>query len=150
LVNNGKELESLIKNAEKLHGHLGPFLVIGVRMGSIAERVLGKTEKHNGFEATVKIPLLTPFSCVIDGIQATTQCTVGNQKLKIKSSQKEIVAHFAMRNADNALKITVNSKIVGKLMDEISEGISNEELVRRITYIPENLLFTLEKRVNIS
>lgn len=29
--------DSVIEKARELHGHLGPFLVIGVRMGEICE-----------------------------------------------------------------------------------------------------------------
>jgi formylmethanofuran dehydrogenase subunit E len=82
------ELASLIKKAAGFHGHLGPFLVIGVRMGSLAKKILNvNAGENNKFRVTARLPLLTPFSCVIDGIQATTQCTVGNQKLRIENSQ---------------------------------------------------------------
>jgi len=83
-VTESKEILLLIENAAKLHGHLGPFLVIGVRMGDSAKRHLDLDDKSDrGLQASIKTPLSTPFSCVIDGIQATTSCTVGNQKLKI-------------------------------------------------------------------
>jgi formylmethanofuran dehydrogenase subunit E len=142
-----KKLSSAIKNAEKLHGHLGPFLVIGVRMGKIVKRILNL---NNGDEsklaATMKIPLVTPISCIIDGIQATTHCTVGNQKLKIENSKKEIAAYFKLQNSNEKLKVLANPKIVEKLMDRMSEGASNEELAWEIAGMPESQLFTIEKR----
>jgi formylmethanofuran dehydrogenase subunit E len=84
------ELTSLIKKAADLHGHLGPFLVIGVRMGSLAKKILNaNAEENNEFRVTARLPLLTPFTCIIDGIQATTQCTVGNQKLDREFPSKD-------------------------------------------------------------
>ena len=142
-----EKLTSAIKNAEKLHGHLGPFLVIGVRMGKTVKRIPNlNAVEHKELEATAKIPLLTPISCIIDGIQTTTHCTVGNQKLKIENSQKEIAVNFKLQNSNRKLKVLVNPKIVEKLMNRISEGASNEELAWEIARMPESQLFTIEKR----
>lgn len=141
-----EKLTSAIKNAEKLHGHLGPFLVIGVRMGKTVKRILNlNTGDNSELEATAKIPLLTPISCIIDGIQTTTHCTVGNQKLKIENS-KEIAVNFKLQHSNRKLKVLVNPKIVEKLMNRISEGASNEELAWEIARMPDSQLFTIEKR----
>ena len=139
-----EKLMSAIRTAEKLHGHLGPFLVVGVRMGKTAKKVLG-VKGNDKLQAEVTVPLLTPFSCVLDGIQATTNCTIGNQKLRIKNSKKEIAVNFTL-DSTKAIKMSVKPEIVQKLMNRISEGASNEELAREIAQIAENLLFTIEKQ----
>ena len=140
------DFAKLIEKAADLHGHLGPFLIIGVRMGNIAKRILNSNaEENNGLQATAKTPLSTPFSCVIDGIQTATQCTIGNQRLKIETSEQELTALFRMHDSDKVLKITVNSKIVDELMNMFSEGTSNEDLAWKIAYTPEDTLFTIEK-----
>jgi formylmethanofuran dehydrogenase subunit E len=143
-VQNEEKLKSAIKTAEKLHGHLGPFLVIGVRMGETVKQVLSIKESGK-LQAEATVPLLTPFSCVLDGIQATTSCTIGNQKLRIKNSKEEISASFTLDSA-KAIKISVKPEIVKNLMNEISEGASNEELARKIAKKPEDQLFTVEKQ----
>jgi formylmethanofuran dehydrogenase subunit E len=147
-VHEEKEnLASAIENAEKLHGHLGPFLVIGVKMGKTVEKILNlNIADKSELEATAKIPLLTPISCIIDGIQTTTHCTVGNQKLKIENSQKEIAVDFKLQHSNRKLKVLVNPKIVEELMDRISKGASNEELASEIARMPDSQLFTIEKR----
>jgi len=59
-----------IRNAENLHGHLGPFLVIGVRIGMLAKGISNaNTWESNKLRVTARLPLLTPFSCILDGIQ---------------------------------------------------------------------------------
>jgi formylmethanofuran dehydrogenase subunit E len=136
----------LIEKAADFHGHLGPFLVIGVRMGKIAQKNLNTNIIENKLCATVKIPLATPFSCVLDGIQATTKCTIGNQKLRIENSQKEITAHFELQNSDKTIKISVNPKMVEELMNKLSEGVSDRELAWKIVHMPESKLFTIEKQ----
>ena len=146
--NTHKEKEKLsltIKKAEELHGHLGPFLVIGVRIGETAKRML-EVESNEKLRATVKIPLKTPFSCILDGIQSTTQCTVGNQKLKIENSQREITVQFKLENPNNTLKIGVNQQIIEELKQEFSQGATNQELAWKIVELPENQLFSIEKQ----
>ena len=105
------KLITLIEKAAEFHGHLGPFLVIGVRMGKTVKETLNpNTGDKSKLEAAAKIPLLTPISCIIDGIQATTCCTVGNQKLKIENSQKEIVVDFKLQHSNRKLKCLLIQK----------------------------------------
>ena len=146
--NTHKEKEKLsltIKKAEELHGHLGPFLIIGVRIGETAKRML-EVESNEKLRATVKIPMKTPFSCILDGIQSTTQCTVGNQKLKIENSQREITVQFKLENPNNTLKIGVNQQIIEELKQKFSQGATNQELAWKIVELPENQLFSIEKQ----
>ena len=140
-----KQIPKPIKNAAKLHGHLGPFLVIGVRMGDAAKSRL-EVDDHNshGLKASVKTPLSTPFSCVIDGIQALTSCTVGNQRLKIEHSAKEISASFTVQGTNKALKILVNPKVVEDLIKEMSEGANPEQLAMKIAHMQAEQLFVLK------
>jgi len=142
-----EKLTSLIKKAADLHGHLGPFLVIGVRMGSLAKEILdvsgGDSDK---LRIAARLPLLTPFSCILDGIQATTQCTVGNQKLRIENSQARIVVCFEHQDSDKVLSVHVNPKIIEGLKERFSEGASNEELAWEIASMPQGRLFIMEKQ----
>lgn len=142
-MSSQQELKSAIRDAEKLHGHLGPFLVIGVRMGKIAQNILSAREDDK-LRAYARIPLLTPFSCILDGIQATTSCTVGNQRLNIENS-KEMAVRFELEH-DRVISIRVNREAVERLMGKISEGASNEELAWEIARMPEDRLFSIEKR----
>jgi len=139
------EIASVIKDAKKLHGHLGPFLVIGVRMGMIAKKTLDVSAKqHTKLRANAKIPLKPPFSCVLDGIQATTTCTVGNQRLAIEDSAEEITVNFEMQNSDRRVRLSVNPGIMEELNKEISEGPLTEKRAWEIAHMPEGQLFTVE------
>lgn len=146
MLDQKSDLKSEIRNAENLHGHLGPFLVIGVRISILAKRILNiHSGEQNKLQVTVKLPLLTPFSCIIDGIQAATQCTVGNQKLKIENSQSQITVDFKLLNSDKILRIHVNPKVIQELKNKYSKNASNEELAWEIASIPENQLLIIEK-----
>jgi formylmethanofuran dehydrogenase subunit E len=145
-----KETPLLIENAAKLHGHLGPFLVIGVRMGELAKRHLEFDDKSGRrLEVSIKTPLSTPFSCVIDGIQASTSCTVGNRKLKIEESTKEITAHFRRQDSKKTVRISVNPKIAETLISDMSKGANAEQLAAKIAHMEEEQLFVLEKQARV-
>jgi formylmethanofuran dehydrogenase subunit E len=142
-----EELTSLISKAADFHGHLGPFLVIGVRMGSLAKRILNvNAGESNKLRVIARLPLLTPFSCILDGVQATTQCTVGNRKLRIENSQEKVIVNFEQQDSDKALSIHVNPKILEELENRYSKGASNEELAWEIVSMPQSKLFIMEKQ----
>jgi formylmethanofuran dehydrogenase subunit E len=94
---------------------------------------------------SIKTPLSTPFSCVIDGIQASTSCTIGNRKLKIENSTKEITAHFKLQNSKKIVRISVNPEIAETLISEISKGAKTERLAAKIARMQEEQLFVSEK-----
>lgn len=75
-------MEDLISRAVEFHGHLGPFLVLGLRMGLMARRMLGFAGhfdvKVNAFTGT-----RTPVSCIVDGLQVSTGATLGKGNIHI-------------------------------------------------------------------
>jgi formylmethanofuran dehydrogenase subunit E len=74
--------------AVQLHGHLGPWLVAGLRMGAAGRKAV---EAHGYFdvEVTVEGPLsLPPQSCFLDGIQTATGATLGKRNLKWNDAPK--------------------------------------------------------------
>jgi formylmethanofuran dehydrogenase subunit E len=144
-VSEKDELELAINKAVDLHGHLGPFLVVGVRMGRIAKRILGLDADPNGeLNVGVSVPFSTPFSCVIDGIQTSTRCTIGNRKLQVKDSKKEISALFERGNPRKVVRICLNPKTVEEIVDRMLRGSSAEELALEIVGLPESRLFAIK------
>ncbi|MGC8998518.1 MAG: FmdE family protein [Candidatus Bathyarchaeia archaeon] len=143
-----KEVLTLeIKNAENLHGHLGPFLVIGVKMARLAKKTLNvDNDKLWNMHVIAELPLITPFSCVLDGIQAATKCTIGNRKLEVRNSSEAISAIFRLKSQDKALKIYVKKHVVEMLKEQFSKGVPNEELAWKIAAMPESQLFKVENR----
>lgn len=115
-------------------------------MGSVAKRVFNQEGKNSvRFQVTAKVPLVIPFSCTIDGIQAATHCTLGNQRLRIENTQKEVFARFEVENSNRAVRISVNSRVIIELMRKMSAGISNDELAEEIAALPERQLFSVQK-----
>lgn len=144
----GTELIHTIKKAEEFHGHLGPFLVIGVRMGLIGVKKLEVKENSEKLRITAMLKYQVPFSCVVDGIQVATKCTLGNQKLTLINSSG-IRAEFELQQREK-VTVTVNPTAFNRLKSRLlSENVSQEEtekLAHMIASMPEEELFTIENQ----
>ncbi len=139
------KLKSILDKATEFHGHLGPFLVIGVRIGLIGlDRI--DMPKDNSLTVTASLPLRVPFSCIIDGLQVTTKCTVGNRKLSLKDSKK-IQAEFVKKNDEQKIVVSLNQLTFEKLKPQLLRQTFSDEEVRQLAWkvaaIPEDELFVV-------
>ena len=133
----------MIEYAGKLHGHIGPFLIIGLKMGIAAKKALGISDKEQiHLIAQVTVPLNPPFSCLLDGIQVSTTCTVGNQRLQIKN-EKTIQATFQAENSSKKVKITLNQQFWEQLEQKRAQDKLDEASAWELAKIPENQLFRI-------
>ena len=143
--NMTSEFKAIIEKAADFHGHLGPFLVLGVRMGLIGVRELGARGNDEHLRVTAMTRDSTPFSCIIDGIQVVTKCTIGNRKLKLIDSP-EIAAEFELQEGDK-VTVTVNPTTFNRLRGSLlSENIPPEEvckLAQMVASMPEEELFII-------
>jgi formylmethanofuran dehydrogenase subunit E len=146
--NKTKELDIILRKAEEFHGHLGPFLVLGVRMGIIGVRELRAKGNSEELRVTAMVKDSTPFSCVIDGIQVATKCTIGNKKLRLKSSSG-IVAKFELSNREK-VTVAVDPTAFDRLKKELlAEKVPSEEvrkLAQFVASMPEEELFIIRRK----
>ncbi len=135
--------ESIVKKAEEFHGHLGPFLTIGVKMGLIGLDSIKPVKDHR-LTIAATLPLRVPFSCIIDGLQITTKCTIGNQKLSLNEGQ---VVRVEFRNMNDGKKaaVSLNQRTFRKLESQILDKSLADEQIRRLAWqvatIPDEELF---------
>ena len=74
--------ETLLKRAEEFHGHICPFLALGLRASELAMQKLGLTKAS--LTETVGEEILAIVecnNCFADGVQIATGCTLGNNSL---------------------------------------------------------------------
>jgi formylmethanofuran dehydrogenase subunit E len=137
------ELTSIIQFARKLHGHIGPYLVIGLKMGAAAKKALNIPDPENThLNAKVAVSLHPPFSCLLDGIQVSTICTVGNQRLQFKDS-KIIEAIFSMQKDAKTAKITLKPSFSRQLEQKMKEDKLDEAFAWELADLSENQLFDI-------
>jgi formylmethanofuran dehydrogenase subunit E len=76
-------VKDILKKIEQFHGHVGPYVIIGYKMGLLAKEKLGS----DPFSKKVVVCTGTnpPLSCIIDGIQISSGCTYGKGNLSVKN-----------------------------------------------------------------
>ena len=125
------QLVSVLKQAEDFHGHLGPFLVIGVRAGLVGLEKLKTGRSDQSLSTTVMLEYFVPFSCVVDGVQITTGCTIGNKRLTLEDSSGIAVR---LKKNDVNVEIAVNSVTLGKLKKQLVVGNVKTDQARKLAY----------------
>lgn len=143
-----KELMPTIKKAVDFHGHLGPFVVMGIRMSLTGVRRLGVKGNDEKLRVTAMLKDSVPFSCVIDGIQVATKCTIGNKKLRLKSSSG-IAAKFELPSREQ-VTVSINPATFETLKNELlsqkvpPKGV--QKLAQLVASMPEEELFIIRKK----
>ncbi len=130
------DLDRMIERGIDLHGHLGPFLVAGIRMGLLALDLL-ESPGYFGIDAESETGTVTPLSCLTDGVQIGSGCTTGKGNLRVTEARRPRV-HFSVKDG-RKLTIALRSDV----MQEFREGEINEES-ERTKRRPLEELFTWE------
>ena len=114
-------MNETLKQIEKFHGHLGPYAVVGFRMGEIANRILGKDSFSK--QATVWSGINPPLSCIIDGIQISSGCTLGKGNISVN---REGIPKARFTN-NNGEKIEIMLK--SDIRNEIDTTVTEENII---------------------
>ncbi len=75
-------LDELVSRAVGFHGHLGPYLICGVKMGLLGLRLVS-SRGYTGLTVTAETGLTPPVSCLVDGLQVATGCTLGKGNIAV-------------------------------------------------------------------
>lgn len=127
-----------INEATKFHGHLGPYLILGLLAGETFLKKIG-AKKHFGLEIKVYGASEKPKSCLIDGLQLSTGATFGKGNIhKLKGDRIKIL----FRNLKNGKEVTVflQPSLVEKL-GSLKGHQDSESFARKLPRIGINGLF---------
>ncbi|MBM3249509.1 MAG: hypothetical protein FJZ09_01510 [Candidatus Omnitrophica bacterium] len=102
-----------LKEAVRFHGHLGPYLVLGLLAGEAALKRLN-CRKFFGLEVKVRGAGEKPRSCLVDGLQLSTGATYGKGNIE-KLDGKKISIAFRNRDNNKRLKISLKEELARKL-----------------------------------
>ena len=124
------------EEAVRFHGHNGPFLAMGYRVGQFAQGSLAP-ERIMDMSCIVKSPIRKPFTCVIDGIQCATDCTLGKGNVELKPTENGISAVFKSRTGKE-LTMEVRSEVLEYALNcKEMERYAHQLLEKPITEIVE-------------
>lgn len=121
--------------AVRFHGHDGPFLALGYRLGRYLVRSL-KPEGIMDLEITVKTRMKKPWTCLIDGLQCSTIATLGKGNLRTENiSGNDIFVHAQSGKRKLNLRM---SRTAWELCRSVTDL---EKASRRIMRVPVNMLW---------
>jgi len=106
-----RDLEGLLRQTEHLHGHVCPYVSLGVKAGQYAMMALSR--QNTGMEEIVAI--VECNNCFTDGIQMATGCTFGNNALIYKDLGKTAVT-VARREDGQAVRLSVRPDYRDQMM----------------------------------
>jgi len=129
-----------LKEARKFHGHLGPYLVLGILAGEAALRKL-KSKKYFGLEVEVSGADKKPKSCLVDGLQLSTGATYGKRNIqRIKGKRIQILLHNTKNK--KKIKLSLKQNIVTRL-DTLKGHRDSEVLARELYKTDPDKVFDL-------
>jgi formylmethanofuran dehydrogenase subunit E len=134
----------VLKQAAAFHGHLGPWLVLGLKAGAYARRRLAASpfELH----ARVFCPAGTPYTCFVDGVQFSSGCTMGKGNISHHRAAGCWV-EFTRRNKPGRLRLALRPEVWDELHSRPSRGMAGAaRLGREFAGRRFAELFTIEGR----
>jgi inosine-uridine nucleoside N-ribohydrolase/formylmethanofuran dehydrogenase subunit E len=112
------------------HGHLGPYLVLGFRMGLASLEATG-SEGHFDISAEIHTALQPPASCLLDGVQLGSGCTLGKRNIEVRAEDGPAWGIFRAGSGAEAT-IRLRAEIPGlvkRLIDEMGVEAAGNSLL---------------------
>jgi len=123
-----------LRQATRFHGHLGPWLVLGLTAGTYARRKLAASPFD--LNAQVSCPAGTPYTCFVDGVQFSSGCTMGKGNIVHRRARDCRVvftrtgagyrrkATKAQRGSGTRLRLAVRREVWDELHSGAAEGMA--------------------------
>jgi len=147
----------------QLHGHLGPWVVAGARVGMAGARAVD-AKGHFDAEVTCEGPFAKPpQSCFLDGVQLGAGATLGKRTLQVIEA-KQLVVKIRNPRTKKAVEVRPSRKLMKLLTapppesaklggDQSAKGKAVEahdenwveQLARDIAVMPDEELLTISR-----
>lgn len=149
LWNQGQEPEDWWGTIKRMHGHVGPWNVLGWRIGKAALRELNATWGRHELDVICHIPMKTPYSCLADGLVMGTGNSLGRLDIRLAEVMSMELTRVSVRRKDGTGPVlsfkpngTYMNKIRGRAVEEL------ETLSRECVAMSEADLFEIERHQN--
>ena len=98
--NQGQAPDNWWEEVKRSHGHVGPWNVLGYRMGQAALREFKSRWGHHELNIVCYIPLSTPFSCLADGVVIGTGNSIGRLDIRLAEAMSIELIEVLVRRKD--------------------------------------------------
>jgi formylmethanofuran dehydrogenase subunit E len=85
---------------ERTHGHVGPWNVLGLRIGQAAMREFGVKWGRHELDIVCYVPMTTPYTCMADGLVVATGNSLGRLDCRLAEVVTRDLIHVCIRRKD--------------------------------------------------
>lgn len=133
----------MLNEAVKFHGHLGPYLMLGILLGEFAIKNL-KIKKYFGLNVKVYGANKKPKSCLIDGLQLSTGATFGKGNIH-KFNGKVIKVEFNEPSNSKRFIFKLKNELV-KRLEALKTHPESEAFAKKIYNTNPSKFFDLTQK----
>lgn len=134
----GIDRDYSVADLAAFHGHLGPYIVLGYRIGRYAKKNFCSDPFQ--MKAVVFCEGVPPQSCLADGVQIGSGCTLGKRNIEISVSDSLAVEFYA---EDKKKKIVIRPRSIAFPKQEAE----NEDPERLIEMQAEEMYFMADSEL---
>ena len=144
--NEGQPPEDWWGAIKHMHGHVGPWNVLGWRIGQAALREFDTKWGRHDLDIICYVPLETPYSCMADGLVLGTGNSIGRLDISLAEVMSIDLIHVAVRCKDGTGPILI-FRPRHKYLKQIEKRTVHEleDLSKQCSTMKENDLFQIER-----
>ena len=144
--NRGKAPEDWWGQIERMHGHVGPWNVLGWRIGQAALREFDTKWGLHELDIICYVPIKTPYSCLADGLVIGTGNTLGRLDLRLAEVVSLDFIHVCISRKDGTGPVLVFEPAQTYLKHiDAPKPEELEKLSRECSNMAESDLFTVKR-----
>jgi len=98
--NSAQEPDDWWGAIESMHGHVGPWNVLGWRIGQQALEDFGSDWGRHELDITCHVPMSTPHSCLADGLVIGTGNSIGRLDIRLREVESMEKIFVAIKRKD--------------------------------------------------
>jgi hypothetical protein len=144
--NQSVESTNWMQELKQVHGHVGPWNVLGWRIGKTALRELGGTWGQHELDIICYIPLKTPYSCLVDGLIVGTGNSMGRLDIRLGEVMTMADIHVSVQRKDGTgpvLLFKPDQKYLEKIRHQSDDQLAALSL--ECGRLSESELFRIDK-----
>lgn len=144
--NQGQEPKDWWAETKRIHGHVGPWNVLGWRIGKAALREFETKWGRHTLDIICYIPMETPYSCMADGLVIGTGNSIGRLDVRLAEVMSRNLVHVAIRRKDGQGPVLVFKPMLEYLERIEARPVEElERLSRECASMDESGLFRIER-----
>ena len=147
--NQGQPPEDWWAEIERMHGHVGPWNVLGWRIGQAALRQFDVKWGRHDLDIICYIPMETPYSCMADGLVIATGNCIGRLDIRLAEVMSIDLIYIAIRRKDGSGPVLIfrpQSEYLRRIEKRRVHEL--EGLSRQCINMKEANLFRIERLVS--